>query len=451
MTILSRYEELHPTSKKLHTRAAALFPDGVTHDMRHLTPFPPYVERVVGSRKHDVDGHEIVDFVMGHGALLLGHQHPAVIEALAAQAQRGTHYGASHELEIRWGELVTQLVPSAERLRFTSSGTEATMMALRLARAHTGREKVVRLRDHFHGWNDSVTGQPAPEQTVPAASPGLPRGILDASIVIEPNDVDQLEVTLRDAGDQIAAMIIEATGAHFGAHQMDLDYMRRARALTREHGVVMIMDEVVTGFRITPGGAQQAFGVTPDVTTLGKVIGGGLPGAAVAGQAEILEQVAFGPAHGRRDGGRVAHPGTYNANPISAAAGVAALTLCADGSHQERASAKASEIARGMNAILREESVRGCVYGQSSILHVAIGMEQQPPDGYTWGWRALPCRLPPNNLEASNALVLGMLNEGVHLFGDLMLVSSAHTPDDVVRTLDAFRATLGAMKDERLL
>jgi glutamate-1-semialdehyde 2,1-aminomutase len=179
MTILALYEQLHPTSAKLHARARMLFPDGVTHDLRHETPFPIYVERASGSRKRDVDGNEIIDYVMGHGALLLGHQYPAVVEAVTAQAQRGTHYGASHELEIHWGELVTRLVPSAERVRFTSSGTEATMMALRLARAYTGREKALRLRDHFHGWNDSVTGQPRAEESVPAESPGLPRGILE--------------------------------------------------------------------------------------------------------------------------------------------------------------------------------------------------------------------------------------------------------------------------------
>ncbi len=449
MTILSRYEELHAASKKLHARASALFPDGVTHDIRHLTPFPLYVEHASGASKRDIDGNEIIDYVMGHGSLLLGHQHPDVVAAVAAQAQRGTHYGASHELEIRWGELVTQLVPTAERLRFTSSGTEATMMAVRLARAYTGREKVLRLREHFHGWNDSVTGQPAAEETLPKPSPGLPRGIVEASIVIDQNDVDALERTLRDDGDTIAAMIFEATGAHWGTDQIDLDYVKRTRDLTRTHGVVLIFDEVITGFRVSPGGAQQAYGVTPDMTTMAKILGGGLPGGAVAGQSDILDQVAMGPQGTRRDGGRVAHPGTYNANPLSASAGVAALALAADGSHQERAAATAAEIARGMNTVFREESVPGCVYGQSSMLHIALGMERQPPDGYSWGWRALPCTPPPVAGEAANALRLGMLNEGVDLMGDGMMVSSAHTSDDVALTVAAFRETLRAMKVER--
>jgi len=282
------------------------------------------------------------------------------------------------------------------------------MMALRLARAFTGREKVLRLREHFHGWNDSVTGQPAPDETVPALSPGLPRGILEASIVLPQNDLDALDRALRDDGATIAAMIFEATGAHWGTEQIDLDYVHRARELTREYGVVLIFDEVITGFRVSPGGV-------------------------------------------RGDGGRIAHPGTYNANPMSAAAGVAALTLAADGTHQRRAGDTAAAIARGMNAILREESVAGCVYGLSSMLHIALGMERQPSDGYSWGHRALPVALPLVRRETARALRLGMRNEGVDLMGDGLMVSSAHTEDDVARTVEAFRSTLRAMKDERFV
>ena len=445
-TILERYAELHPRSRELHRRALKLFPDGVTHDIRFATPFPIYVERAQGSRKWDVDGNEIVDYVMGHGALLLGHQHPDVTAAVAAQAAKGTHYGASHELELRWGELVTQLVPSAEKLRFTSSGTEATMMALRLARAYTGREKVVRLREHFHGWNDSVSGQPAAEDTVPAA-PGLPRGILEASIVLPQNDVDVLARTLESECDSIAALIFEATGFHWGTQPIDLAYVKRARELTARHGVVMIIDEVITGFRVSPGGAQQVYGVTPDMTTMAKILAGGLPGGAVAGRAEIIDQIAFAADRARK---RIAHPGTFNANPLSAAAGSTCLSLIAGGEHQERAANTGARLARGMNRAFAEESVAGCVYGQSSMLHVALGMEAQPPDGYSWGWSALPQPPPRANIEAESAMKRGMLNEGIDLMHTGMMVSSVHTDDDVDRTLEAFRRTLRAMKEEGL-
>lgn len=428
-----------------------LFPDGVTHDMRALTPFPLYVTHAAGSRKYDADGHEIIDYVMGHGSLLLGHQYPDVVAAVSAQAQRGTHFGASHEHEIRWGELVQQLVPSAERLRFTSSGTEATMMALRLARAHTGREKVLRLRDHFHGWNDSVTGQPAREETVPVAA-GLPRGALDASIVIPQNDIEALERTIGDEGHTIAAMIFEGTGAHWSYDPIDVDYVRRARELTAARDIVFIIDEVITGFRVTPGGAQAAYGITPDMTTMAKILGGGLPGGAVAGRADIIDQIAIGDGQHRDPSAtRIEHPGTYNANPLSAAAGAACLAAIADGTHQHRAADTAATIARGLNEVLRDQSVVGAVYGQSSMLHIALGMEQQPPEGYSWGWRALPAPPPYVAPQLALALRRGMLNEGVDLMGGGLMVSSAHTPDDVARTMEAFRATLQACKAEGLI
>ncbi len=444
MTILERYIDLHQRSAALYRRAEGVFPDGVTHDVRRQGPFPLYVERAAGSHKTDVDGNELIDFVMGHGALLLGHQHPHVVEAVAAQAQRGTHLGASTDLEIRWGELVQQLVPSAEKVRFTSSGTEATMLAVRLARAATGREKVIRLREHFHGWNDSVTGQPTAESTLPVSS-GLPRGFLEASIVLPANDVDALDRTVREEGAQVAAMLIEATGAHWGTIPIEQSYVEKARALTREHGIVLILDEVITGFRVAPGGAQEAYGIIPDLTTMAKILGGGLPGGAVAGRADILDQIA-----GARGGARVSHPGTYNANPLSASAGIACLSLCADGTHQARAASAAAAIARGMNAAFREESLTGAVYGHASMLHIALGLAEQPPDGYSWGFHALPASPAPVPGEAWQALRRGMLNEGVDLMAFGLMVSSAHTADDAEQTVEALRRTLRAMKAEGL-
>jgi glutamate-1-semialdehyde 2,1-aminomutase len=447
VSIVSRYVDLHPASQRLAVRAARVFPDVVTHDMRRNTPFSLYVAKASGSRKWDADGNEIIDYVMGHGALLLGHSHPDIVAAVEAQVRAGTHYGASHELEVRWGELVQRLVPSAERVRFTSSGTEATMMALRLARACTGREKVLRLREHFHGWNDSVVGQPAPEETVPS-SPGLPRGILEASIVIPQNDVAALERTLREEGAMIAAMIFETTGAHWGTDPIDLEYVRRARELTARHGVVLIFDEVITGFRVSPGGAQQAYGITPDMTTMAKIVAGGLPGGCVAGRADIIDYIAVPEDDARV---RVAHQGTFNANPLSAAAGATCLAVIGDGAHQERASETAGSLARALNGVFRDEGVAGCVYGQASMLHIAIGMVEQPPDGHGWGWQALPRPLPAVSGAVMQGLRLGMINEGVDLMAGGLMVSSAHTEADVGRTVEALRRTLRAMKVDELL
>jgi len=451
-SIAARFEELHPTSARLAERARQVFPDGVTHEIRHNVPFPVYVASAQGGRKYDVDGNELVDYVMGHGALLLGHGHPAITEAVTRQLARGTHYGASHEQEIAWGEWVQRLVPSAEKLRFTSSGTEATMMALRLARAATGRPRVLRLREHFHGWNDSVTGQPPTEGTLPRA-PGLPQGTLEASIVVPQDDAIVLQRTLDDHSDEIAAVIFEATGAHWGTTPIDLGYVRRLRAETAARGIVLVFDEVITGFRVAPGGAQEVYGITPDVTTLAKIVAGGLPGGCVAGRAEIIERIAIGDRATREEARdeRIAHPGTFNANPLSATAGATMLSLIADGAAQRRASDTAAAIARDMNSVLREESVVGAVYGQASMLHIALGMDRQPPDGYSWGWTSLPAPPPRVPVEVGQALRLGMLNEGIDLMSGGLMVSAVHGEDDVDRTVSAFRATLGAMKDERLL
>jgi glutamate-1-semialdehyde 2,1-aminomutase len=446
-TILSRFEVLHPGSAKLAARASSIFPNGVTHDMRHNVPFPLYVQSASGSRKRDVDGNEIIDYVMGHGALLLGHNHPEIVAAVQAQLQRGTHYGASHELEIKWGECVRQLIPSAERVRFTSSGTEATMMALRLARAFTGRQKVLRLNEHFHGWNDAVTGQPSPEATLPQ-SPGIPSGLLESGIVLPQNDLPMLERTMADHGSEIAAAILEPTGAHWGTEPIDVEYVRRLRELTAQHGIVLIFDEVITGFRMSEGGAQKVYGILPDMTTMAKIVAGGLPGACVAGRAEILEQIAIG--RGPADA-RIAHPGTFNANPLSSAAGSTCLSLIADGQAQRTASATAERIAQELNRTLRDEAVPGCVYGHASMLHIALGMSEQPADGYTFGPNPLPCPAPHADPDASHALRLSMLNEGIDLMAGGLMVSTAHTPDDEERTVAAFRTSLRAMKAEGLL
>jgi glutamate-1-semialdehyde 2,1-aminomutase len=452
MGIVERYVELHPKSHALAARALKVFPDGVTHDIRHASPFSLYASKATGSRKVDVDGHELIDYVMGHGALLLGHGNEQIRKAVSQQLERGTHYGASHEAEVRWGELVQQLVPSAERVRFTSSGTEATMMALRLARAFTGKEKVLRLNEHFHGWNDSVTGQPEREGTLPT-SPGVPRGALDGSIVIPQGDIDMLERTLRDDESQLAAMILEPTGAHWGTDPISLNYVRTARELTSRYGIVLIFDEVITGFRVAPGGAQQAYGITPDMTTMAKIIAGGLPGGCVAGAADILDQIAMGPAGTRRDPvrQRIAHPGTFNANPLSAAAGSTCLELIADGSHQARASETAAELARALNKVLREESVSGCVYGYASMLHISLAPNAAPPDGYSWGDAGPPSPVVQTPGDCGRLLQLAMINEGVHLMGDGMMVSSAHTKADITATAAAFRASVRALRDEGVL
>ncbi|MDP3767086.1 MAG: aspartate aminotransferase family protein [Dehalococcoidia bacterium] len=448
-TILERFEELHPSSRRLHERARQVFPDGVTHDIRYFTPFPIYVERAQGSRKWDVDGNEIVDYVMGHGALLLGHNHPQVREAVARQVERGTHYGASHELEVAWAERVCDLIDCAESVRFTSSGTEATMMAVRLARAYTGRSTLVRFRQHFHGWNDNVVGAPDREGVHPHAF-GVPDETLSNVVVVPQNDPAVLRQTLRD--EDVAAVILEPTGASWGSVPLDPEMLPVVRDATRQAGTVLIFDEVVTGFRVSPGGVQRATGVTPDLTTLAKILAGGLPGGAVAGQREVVSLIEFGAGDRGDYGGRVPHPGTFNANPLSAAAGSTALEVVASGEPNRHAETLNRALVPRLNEVMRHEGVAGCAFGQASMFHIVVGAEcPQPVGDFAWDWQGRPGdRLPRMSPEAIWALRRGMINEGVDLMGTGGMVSAAHSDEDVEHTVQAFSRTIRTMNDEHV-
>lgn len=448
--ILSRFEALHPASAALARRARHIFPDGVTHDLRRLAPFSVYVSRASGSRKWDVDGNELVDYVMGHGALLLGHGHPKVTAAVVDQLARGSHYGASHELELRWGELVQRLVPSAQLVRFTSSGTEATMMAVRLARAYTGRSLLVRFAGHFHGWNDVVSGQPVPggEDPTPVA-PGIPPRALANVAVLPQNDVGRFRDFVRSHGGDIAAVIIEPTGASWGTIPLDPTFLTVLREETASCGAVLIFDEVITGFRVAPGGAQERFGITPDLTTLAKILAGGLPGGAVCGREEIVGLIRFRDDAEWNVRQRIAHPGTFNANPLSAAAGSTCLSLVADGRPQDRAAHTCRALVTGMNRLLREAGVVGCVYGDRSMFHIALGVEPKLIDDFAWDWRGHPApAMPPANTRATTALRRALINEGVDLMGSGGMVSAVHTSEDVARTLEAFERALAALKED---
>jgi glutamate-1-semialdehyde 2,1-aminomutase len=449
-TILERYEQLHPRSAALHAEALRFFPNGVTHDIRHLVPFPIYVERAAGSHKWDVDGHEIIDYVIGHGALLLGHAHPEVTRAVTEQLQKGTHYGACHQLEIRWAEWVQRLVPSAQVVRFTSSGTEATMMAVRLARAFTGRQKLVRFNGHFHGWNDSVVGFSLTAGATPQAV-GIPLAALQNQVLVPQHDTEALRRALEEHND-VAAVIIEPTGASYGTLPLEPAFLSEIRDLTQRTGALLIFDEVVTGFRVAPGGAQALFGVLPDITCLAKVLAGGLTGGAVVGRREILSLLDFRDDEWNLKR-RIPHPGTFNANPLSAAAGSACLSLIADGRPQEQAAGVCRRLCQGMNVIMRRAGVPGCAYGFSSMFHITMGHEVPPPeDDFLWRWEGRPGpTVPGMSRERVEALKRGMLNRGVDLMRNGGLVSAVHSEQDVEATLAAFEATLADMHREELI
>src|ERR1700694_5080305 len=269
-------------TEDLQARAQKVLPGGNTHVARAYSP-AVYVIRAQGSRKWLIDGTELIDYTMGHGALLLGHAHPAVVAAVREQVSRGTHYGAANPLEVEWAELIASLVPSAEKVRFTASGTEAVMLALRVARAATGRDRIVKLQDHFHGWSDAVT--PYLDADGHTRTPvGVPEVLGALTTVVRTDEPADLEATL--ARGDVAPVIMEASRAHYGQLPLDRSFISAARDACTATGTALVFDEVVTGFRVAPGGMQSLLGITPDISVLGKVMSGGLPSGAVAGQAD---------------------------------------------------------------------------------------------------------------------------------------------------------------------
>jgi glutamate-1-semialdehyde 2,1-aminomutase len=444
-SLTERYEAEFPKSCQLHERATGLFPNGVTHDLRHLEPFPVYVERAEGAHKWDVDGHRLVDYWSGHGALLLGHGHPAVVEAVRRQMGSMTHPGACHELEIEWGNWVQKLVPSAERMRFTSSGTEATLMAIRLARLFTGKPRVLKFAGHFHGWHDAVI--PAADPPYDGGSvPGVPPEVQAETVVIPPNDAAVVEQTLTSDAS-IGCVILEPTGGHFGQVPVRGEFLRALRELTAKHQRILIFDEVITGFRVAPGGAQGHYGVTPDLTTLAKILAGGLPGGCVAGRSDILAGIEFRPGKPK-----MKHPGTFNANPLSAAAGVATLEIVADGEPCRHANAIAQAIRRRLNKLFEERGIDWVCYGEFSGFRLLTGYQGPRPkdDEFVPYGGALHKLDGGRNPRLSHAFRRGMLLHGVDLPGLGGMTTAAHSELDVENTVAAVVATLDALQSGRL-
>jgi len=438
--ILDEYVAKHPGSAQRYAEAVGLFPSGVTHDNRYAQPFPLYMTHGAGPKKWDVDGHEYIDYVSGHGALLLGHSHPAIVSAVTEQMSRGTHLGASTDEEIRWAKAIMALMPSIERLRFHSSGTEATLMAMRLARAYTGKDKVIKLQDHFHGWHDyAMAGSDRP-------APGVPEASWGSMVVLPPGDLAAVEDTLK-RDPEIAAMILEPTGAHYGQLPFDVPaYLKGLRQLTEQYGVVLIFDEVVTGFRAAPGGCQERYGVSPDLTTLAKIVAGALPGGAVGGKAEIVDMISHRGDPEWDNQHRVYHPGTFNANPISAVAGATCLEMIASQPINSQADAMAQRLKDGLNEIFGKLEYAGHAHGIASMVHIVLadcdcGREI--------------CTMPHPDIKRAVAspavteLKLGMQNQGIDIMGrDAFLVSATHTETEIDRTLEAFESTLAAVRAE---
>ena len=448
--IITDYKARTPASGALFERARKVLPSGITHDARYLDPYSIHVARAKGPRKWDVDGNEYVDYFGGHGAMLLGHSHPAVVEAVKRQMDLGTHYGSSHELEVRWAELVCELTPCAEKVRFTASGTEASHMAIRLARAHTGKDKIVRFQGHFHGWHDNVAAG-ATSHYDGTTTPGVPQGVADLTILLSPDDVAAV-VKVIETRDDIAAVMFEPSGASWGQVPLPAGFVQAVRDATAKKGVVMLMDEVITGYRWSSGGAQKALGVTPDLCIQAKIVAGGLPGGAVAGKRDILDRIDHAASAARKQE-KIAHPGTYNANPLSAAAAVTALSLVRDEDLAEKANKTAAELRAALREVLVKESVPWGIYGQSSTFLIYANPFGDAIDPKTFD----PLKMPFAKLKGARGagnltgkIRMGLMTHGV----DIMaapggFVSATHGGAEIEKTAHALRETVRALKAER--
>jgi len=437
------FRQKFPRSAALYERSRKAIAGGITHDSRNFAPFPIYVERAQGARKWDVDGNELLDHWMGHGSLLLGHNDGRVKDAVAEQLARGTHYGACHELEVEWAEQIVAMIPSAEWVRFTMSGTEATMLAIRDARAFTGRELVIRFAGHFHGWHDyAMAGYQPPFDT--PTSTGIPSAVAASMLVAYPNSIDSVQQLLDAHADQVAAVIVEPAGGSNSIIPTDVQFLQELRTLTRQRGVVLIFDEVISGFRYSTGGAQKRYDVTPDVTTLAKIVAGGLPGGAVVGRRDILDVQTFkGELHKDRFE-RVLQQGTFNANPLSAAAGLACLRIVDEGWATEHADRTGEQLRAGLRDALERRGVAGAILGESSVFQILLGEGMEEAVRTTDVQRLMAGRGAVNTLR--KAMLLG----GVDLMRSGGFTSVAHGDSEIEHTVGAFSGALEMLQEEGL-
>ena len=447
---LTAYVERGPRCRELFEQAKRNTAGGVGHDLRFSFPFPRYIDHAVGSRMWDADGNEYIDYGMGNAACLLGHSPPEVLNAVREVIGNGLHFGMDHPVQVEWAGLIQQLIPSAARVRFVNSGTEGSMLALRVARAFTRRTKVLRFEGHFSGWHDYV-GKGAMPPFDESISAGIPPATLDTIVVI-PADLDLVEETLRSDPD-IAAVMLEPSGASWGRVPLSPEFNRELRRLTADHGVLLIYDEVITGFRYSPGGYQGLVGITPDMSILGKIMAGGLPAGAVVGRTDIMSLFDFtgDPRHDRHK--RIQHLGTFNANPLSAAAGIATLKQVATGRPQARADRMATLLRDGMEEILERERVAGYAYGDSSGFHVYL--EAHPGSGATD--RAEVRTTDAGRLKGIPGNVITAFQKNLQIRGvDVLsftagVTSAAHSEEDIGETLNVFQDTMQTLVRERII
>ena len=426
-------------SRALLKRAANSLPQGVSSPLRAWAPVPLFFSDAQGSRLLDVDGNDYIDFGLAWGPLILGHKHPRMVEALESAARRPITYGAQHELEPEVCERIQRLVPCADRVALTSSGSEAVQLAFRLARAWTGRSIVLKFEGHYHGWMDSALVSykapldalgPRDAPNVVLGSLGQPPNSAENSATACWNDIGLLEDAFRKQGDRIAGVVMEPVLCNSGCLLPREGYLQAARDICTHWGALLIFDEVITGFRMSLGGAQQAFEIVPDIATLGKALGGGVPISAVAGRAEIMAEIRLG---------RVAFGGTFNGNPLSLAGTRACLDTLAEGDGEvlRRANRAGAKIIDSVRESASRHGIALTVtgFGAAFALHFTSRTE---------------IREYRQTLEDDRGLlerfIRRALDEGLYLLPDgRFYMSGAHSERDVTEAIKAIDRSLGSL------
>ena len=370
MAVLNRNASETPESRRLYKRACRVLPAGVSYIIRYFEPYPFYTMKAKGSKLFDVDGNEYIDFWMGHCSLILGHSPSNVMKKVKQQIENGTQYGTSHELEIALAEQVVKMVPSAEMVRFTNSGTEANMYGIRLARTYTGRDKIAKFEGGWHGGYDAVHVAVKPPMDVPESG-GLTSGVSKDTVVLLFNNIEEVKRRVKD--EELAAIIVEPVLGAGGCIPAEEEFLRELRELCSEIGTLLIFDEVITGFRLSPGGAQQYYEVLPDITVLGKILGGGFPVGAIAGSREIMEHMDALMYERPKFS---FHGGTFCANPVTMTASLATLRMLEDGRLLDELSKRGNYVRQQLSDIFEKGSMDVQVTGVSSLFHTHFTKER---------------------------------------------------------------------------
>jgi glutamate-1-semialdehyde 2,1-aminomutase len=418
MSLIDAYLARTPRSRSLFERATVSLPGGSTRTTVYAAPYPPYIESGAALQLRDVDGNVYRDFLGNYTSLILGHAHPAVVAAVEAQVRRGSAFAAPTETEIELAEEIRRRVPSIERLRFTSSGTEATMFAIRAARAFTGRPLIGRFERSYHGTHDGVM----------VGTAGVP-GVMSGLIVDLPwGDPDGIEAALRGREDDLAAIIIEPVQGAGGVRAPEPDFLPFLRSFTDRHGALLIFDEIIS-FRVSPGGAQGLFGVRPDLTTLGKIIAGGYPLAAFGGRSDVMD------IFDQRRTGAVSHGGTFNGSPVAAAAGLATLRELTPETYV-RLDALGARLRTALTEVIERDGLDARVATVGSLFQVFSG------EGVT---------AFATGVSGGASLFLGMLLEGFYLaprgMGAIPAIADETDIDDLAAAVGRVLVTLDRVRE----